>query len=192
MIHELKLRKNPSVFSLAMNVWKQWKSKLKPCCKISITCFVLCNKSALRFCCVALFSCVKGTVSPSIGQWFFTGFFQIKIPSALLSNSYKLQGSSKATEECTLYEYIARADPQNSLEEMSEQVNMLLSKVRFQPSSFLDLYAKVLNIFNLHEITWNSVCVLMLLFSYNFIKSRCTLLYPTIKNVYASDWRSHH
>ncbi|VDO34020.1 unnamed protein product [Onchocerca flexuosa] len=54
---------------------------------------------------------------------------QIKIPSALLSNSYKLQGSSKATEECTLYEYIARADPQNSLEEMSEQVNMLLSKM---------------------------------------------------------------
>ncbi|VBB28188.1 unnamed protein product [Acanthocheilonema viteae] len=53
---------------------------------------------------------------------------QIKIPSALLSNSYKLQGSSKATEECTLYEYIARADPQNSLEEMSEQVNILLSK----------------------------------------------------------------
>ncbi|KAM3726032.1 RB1-inducible coiled-coil protein [Dirofilaria immitis] len=54
---------------------------------------------------------------------------QIKIPSALLSNSYKLQGSSKATEECTLYEYIARADSQNSLEEMSEQVNMLLSKM---------------------------------------------------------------
>uniref|UniRef100_A0A915PCI6 Autophagy protein ATG17-like domain-containing protein n=1 Tax=Setaria digitata TaxID=48799 RepID=A0A915PCI6_9BILA len=53
---------------------------------------------------------------------------QIKIPSALLSNSYKLQGSSKTTEECTLYEYIARADPQNSLEEMSEQVNILLSK----------------------------------------------------------------
>ncbi|EFO20991.1 hypothetical protein LOAG_07497 [Loa loa] len=53
---------------------------------------------------------------------------QIKIPSALLSYSYKLQGSSKAAEECTLYEYIARADPQNSLEEMSEQVNMLLSK----------------------------------------------------------------
>ncbi|VDK77575.1 unnamed protein product [Litomosoides sigmodontis] len=54
---------------------------------------------------------------------------QIKIPSALLSNSYKLQGSSKIAEECTLYEYIARADPQNSLEEMSEQVNMLLSKI---------------------------------------------------------------
>ncbi|VIO86927.1 Uncharacterized protein BM_BM5668 [Brugia malayi] len=53
---------------------------------------------------------------------------QIKIPSALLSNSYKLQGSSKIAEECTLYEYIARADPQNSLEEISEQVNMLLSK----------------------------------------------------------------
>ncbi|MCP9265906.1 RB1-inducible coiled-coil protein 1 [Dirofilaria immitis] len=48
---------------------------------------------------------------------------QIKIPSALLSNSYKLQGSSKATEECTLYEYIARADSQNSLEEMSEQMS---------------------------------------------------------------------
>ncbi|VDN06857.1 unnamed protein product [Thelazia callipaeda] len=53
---------------------------------------------------------------------------QIKIPSALLSNSYKLQGMSRAAEECTLYEYIARADPQNSLEEMSEQVNLLLSK----------------------------------------------------------------
>uniref|UniRef100_A0A1I8EQW2 ATG11 domain-containing protein n=1 Tax=Wuchereria bancrofti TaxID=6293 RepID=A0A1I8EQW2_WUCBA len=48
---------------------------------------------------------------------------QIKIPSALLSNSYKLQGSSKIAEECTLYEYIARADPQNSLEEMSEQTS---------------------------------------------------------------------
>uniref|UniRef100_A0A0R3RAZ9 RB1-inducible coiled-coil protein 1 n=1 Tax=Brugia timori TaxID=42155 RepID=A0A0R3RAZ9_9BILA len=48
---------------------------------------------------------------------------QIKIPSALLSNSYKLQGSSKIAEECTLYEYIARADPQNSLEEISEQTS---------------------------------------------------------------------
>lgn len=32
-------------------------------------------------------------------------------------------------DDCTLYEYIARADPRNSLEEMSEQVAVLLEKV---------------------------------------------------------------
>ncbi|VDN25487.1 unnamed protein product, partial [Gongylonema pulchrum] len=48
---------------------------------------------------------------------------QIKIPSSLLCNSCKTQGGTKAIEDCTLYDYIARADPQNSLEEMTEQTN---------------------------------------------------------------------
>ncbi|VDM47906.1 unnamed protein product [Toxocara canis] len=54
---------------------------------------------------------------------------KITIPSALLANSSKFEGGNKPNEECTLYDYISCADPQSSLKDVVDQVQLLLAKI---------------------------------------------------------------
>uniref|UniRef100_A0A915A5G4 RB1-inducible coiled-coil protein 1 n=1 Tax=Parascaris univalens TaxID=6257 RepID=A0A915A5G4_PARUN len=54
---------------------------------------------------------------------------KITIPSALLANSTKFEGGNKPNEECTLYDYISCADPQSSLKDVVDQVQVLLAKI---------------------------------------------------------------
>lgn len=54
---------------------------------------------------------------------------KITIPSALLANSAKFEGGNKPNEECTLYDYISCADPQSSLKDVVDQVQVLLAKI---------------------------------------------------------------
>lgn len=54
---------------------------------------------------------------------------RITVPASLLANSSKFEGGCKPSEECNLYEYISCADPLNSLKDMVDQAQLLLSKI---------------------------------------------------------------
>ncbi|VDK43165.1 unnamed protein product [Anisakis simplex] len=59
----------------------------------------------------------------------FETLHKITIPSALLVNSTKFEGGNKPNDECTLYEYISCADPQSSLKDIVDQVQLHLDKI---------------------------------------------------------------